>query len=407
MSLNRRRLILLFVFSFGLLALSTAGLTHVSLFGLAVATAPDTTAGGASPAKGDTRMQLIQQYTQWIEEEQEWIAWTQLPQGPFPTGRRVVPYFANFATFGLLVDEGDGPAYGAAVRRHLEWYLAHLERPDYLGIRGTVYDYELSWDGVLRPTGDYDSSDSYGATFFSALRRYYEITGDREFVQKHRAELEEIAGAVLATQQRDGLTWAKPNYRVKYLMDNSEVYRGLADLAFLCREVLGDAALADRYQAKADQVRRGIERYLWKGDHYAMAIDDRGQAFPWDGKKWYPDATSQLFPIWLGVIDPQSDRARQVYQRFNQEQPGWVRLEKDDPFPWATMGYAAAVMGDYDRADQYVRAVRAHYVEAGRRSWPWHPSEASFYVLTLAELRQAVASGQWPGGGPSPAASRP
>ena len=34
-------------------------------------------------------------------------------------------------------------------------------------------------------------------------------------------------GAIEATQDADGLTWAKPGYPVKYLVDQSETYAGL------------------------------------------------------------------------------------------------------------------------------------------------------------------------------------
>ncbi|MBE3577237.1 MAG: hypothetical protein IMX00_06055 [Limnochordales bacterium] len=338
---------------------------------------------------------VIEEYSRWIAEEQEWIVSTQLAEGPFPTGKRVVPYFANFATYGLLLSPTDGEKYGPAVRRHLEWYLSKLERPDRFGVRGTVYDYELSWTGKLESKEDYDSSDSYGATFFSALYRYYKATGDRAFVVSHRAELEEIAGAVLATQEPDGLTWAKVNYKMKYLMDNAEVYRGLLDLAALYREAIGDIERAVHYENEAARIRDAIEKKMWKGDHYTLALDAAGRALPFNGKKWYPDATSQLFPIWLGVIDPSGEKASRIYQRFCADQPGWVELEKDDPFPWAQVGYTAALVGDYQRADAYVRAVRRRYVEAGWRAWPWHPAEASFYVLTLDLLRQAVEKGAW------------
>jgi hypothetical protein len=352
-------------------------------------------ATAAEAGLSEEAKRVAEEYSQWISEEQEWIVGTQLAEGPFPTANRVVPYFANFATYALLLSPEDGAKYGQAVRKHLEWYLSKLERPDRFGVRGTVYDYELSWTGKLESKEDYDSSDSYGATFFSALLRYYKATGDRGFVVNHRAELEEIAGAVLATQTSDGLTWAKVNYRMKYLMDNAEVYRGLLDLAELYREAVSDEERAVHYEAEAARVRDAIEKKMWQSDHYTLALDAAGRALPFNGKNWYPDATSQLFPIWLGVIDQRSEKAVQIYHLFNANQPGWVELEKEDPFPWAQVGYTAALVGDFERADAYVRAVRRRYIEAGWRNWPWHPAEASFYVLTLDLLRQAVEKGEW------------
>lgn len=344
----------------------------------------DGAAGSNDPADNVAGKALP--FDEWIADEQTWIASTVLPSGTFPTGGRIVPYFANFTTYALSLSA----EYAPLIKGHLQWYLTHLERPDRFGISGTVYDYEVFADGEERSKEDYDSSDSYGATFFSALRRYYDLTRDQAFVQQHRAELDLIAGAVLATEQADGLTWAKPTWKVKYLMDNAEVAQGLNDLAYLMEAALGDKAAAETYRKKAGSVLKGIDRVLWQGNRYAMGVDAAGRAFPFDWSKWYPDATSQLFPIWLGILNPRDSKAIGLYKQFNQAHPDWVKLAKDDPFPWAMVGYTAAVMGDVAQATEYITNVRRAYVELGERSWPWHPTEASFYVLTLDLLLQVT-----------------
>lgn len=345
-----------------------------------------------------TKEELLAQYYRWMREEQEWIVAQQLPEGPIPLDRNtVMPYFGNFATYGLMVNEESGHRYGENVRRHLQWYIDHINRPDRFGVYGTVYDYMVAWNGKLVSKENYDSSDSYAATFISALRRYAEATGDYHFVIRNRQHLQEIVGAIEATLMTDGLTWAKIDYPVRYLMDNSEVYAGWRDLAWLYRNVLGDEAKAAYYDGVAEKARSAMERRMWKGDRYSMAIDNRGveTEFSWD--KWLFDATAQMFAIWNGVVDPKSERARQLYAALNAHHPEWMYLGFDDVFAWAAIGYTAALVGDYDSADAYVRSVRAHYINSLRRAHPWHPSDASFYVLTLYELARAVEEGRWSG----------
>ena len=51
-----------------------------------------------------------------------------------------------------------------------------------------------------------------------------------------------------------------------------------------------------------------------------------------------------------------------AYASLNTYFPSWDTFQFNDPFPWAIVGYAAAVMGDADRANQYRQSVEAKYV---------------------------------------------
>src|SRR5438309_8811545 len=101
-----------------------------------------------------------------------------------------------------------------------------------MGLACTIYDFKVS-GSTETPTNDADSTDSYAATFLSLAWAYWK-TGDpnaRAYIQTLKYPLDCIGGVIVQTKQPNGLTWAKPDYQIQYLMDNCEVYRGLRDLA--------------------------------------------------------------------------------------------------------------------------------------------------------------------------------
>jgi len=83
-----------------------------------------------------------------------------------------------------------------------------------------------------------------------------------------------IGGVLIQTQQSDGLTWAKPNHQIKYLMDNCEGYRGLRDLASIFQNAIGDSEKAAYYNAAADML-RGIQS-MWMNGSWAVYKDGVG-----------------------------------------------------------------------------------------------------------------------------------
>lgn len=325
--------------------------------------------------------------------EESWIIQSQLPNGgittyPSPTAnynnkRRIVPYFANLAAVAEVEGAADNNGqYLPNVKKWMDWYFAHFNWPDQWGMYGTVYDYDVDINGVETSLNDYDSADSYAATFLTLARKYYDATGDATYINAHNYELRVIGDIIVLLQQSDGLTWAKPNYFVKYLMDNSEGYRGLMDLSYLAQVVLGDQQLSDWYRNKAQLMINGIETVLWSSANksYYIYKDYVGgkQAPNWS--TFYPDAVAQLFPIWNEVIAAGSTKAINIYTKFNSYQVGWPNLQKGDAFPWALVGYIARLMGDSNRQETFSSNARAKFIDQGR-PWPWYVGEAGFYIL--------------------------
>ncbi|WP_258359528.1 hypothetical protein [Moorella sulfitireducens (nom. illeg.)] len=316
-----------------------------------------------------------------ICQEAEWILSQQLASGAvvtaYPGQPKIVPYFAHLALYGLAAWGLNLPR----VRAYLDWYLAHLERPDRYGVTGTVYDYYLDEGGMEVPAYSYDSSDSYAATFLTLVRLYYEAGGDTAWVEAHWPELEVVAGAVLATLQRDNLTLARPDWPVKYLMDNCEVYRGLKDYARLLAEVKG-AGEAGRYEALADKVKRALETKMRLNGGYCPAVYRAGLRRRPNWRRWYPDALAQLFPIITGVLTPQGEAARRLYANFLRNYPHWYRQTQPENFITTLVVYTAALMEDRWRVRQYVAGLEENIIARGH-PWPYHAAEAGILLLAI------------------------
>ncbi|WP_338818014.1 hypothetical protein MTCOM_19060 [Moorella thermoacetica] len=316
-----------------------------------------------------------------VRQESGWILSQQLASGAvitaYPGQPKIVPYFGHLALYGLA-------AWGfslSRVRAYLDWYLAHLERPDRYGVTGTVYDYYLDERGAEVPAYTYDSSDSYAATFLILVRLYYGISGDRAWLEDHWPELDLVAGAMLATLQKDNLTLARSDWRVKYLMDNCEVYRGLKDYAWLLAKA-GNTGEAERYEALAGKVKEAMEAKMRVNGGYCPAIYRAGLRRRPNWKKWYPDALAQLFPIITGVLTPREEAARRLYANFLRNYPHWYRQTQQENFITTLVAYAATLMEDRWRVRQYVEGLEENIIARGH-PWPYHAAEAGILLLAL------------------------
>jgi len=316
-----------------------------------------------------------------------------------PGSSRIVPYFANIAAIALVEEHPED------VKRCLEWYLGHLNRPDRWGLMGTVYDYRVTWEGRERPTLTYDSADSYAATFLTLLRAYVEETGDTGFVLDNLGDVKLIGSVIPALQDSDGLVWTTAARREKYLMDNCENYRGMMDYAAVL-DVVGHRTEAAEVAAAAESIRAGIEDRLWNEERgsydwaiYALRVGSltlTELSRPSDWGRWYPDTTAQIFPVLSGLIDPGSARAVALYEKLNEKHPGWVTQAKTDPHPWSVLGYTAALMGDEIRAEEFTRATAAAYMaeEGPFSGLSW---ELGYHLRTLELLGLGPAGDEAPG----------
>jgi len=186
---------------------------------------------------------------------------------------RGVPYFANIAAVALLAPRHRQPESSdvGRVRRWLAWYAAH-QKPD-----GTVHKYSGTV-GCYARTEKLDTTDTSASLYLLALNRYRKASRDRHLRARFGVSAIRAIEAVRSlVDPTDGLTWARPGNRNKYLMDNVLVSLCMADAAELLE------AMGDRQRAtEARQIRRGISesvaRFLPPGaGHFAWAIGAGGR----------------------------------------------------------------------------------------------------------------------------------
>src|SRR5438876_10766826 len=114
-------------------------------------------------------------------------------------------------------------------------------------------------------------------TLLAAQRGFPRGAGGAPELPGFSAGIARALGAIEATQDTDGLTWEKPGYPVKYLMDQSETYAGLVAAGELGR-VLGSAGIVERAARDAARMRQGVDS-LWDpvAGSYVWAVHADGQ----------------------------------------------------------------------------------------------------------------------------------
>jgi hypothetical protein len=332
-----------------------------------LAGAPATGAHADEPARADA----------------DWILQAQLPDGAIATHvdhHGISPYLGNFAALGLAEASRvtHDPRYAAAAWRWLEWYQAHLDpsgfAPDFTIVGGQ----EIT-------THTMDSTDAYAGTFLLAVHAAWRATGDRARLAALKRGVAAAVGAIEATQDTDGLTWAKPSWHVKYLMDQSEAYAGLAAAARLAGPLRAPAL--GRAAADAGRLKAGVAR-LWDPTlgAYDWAVHGNGARKATDWRTLYPDALEQSWAVAFGLVPRK--RARELMLRFAAAQPNWDRPERTAHFEdgdrpvgyWAPVAWAFAQVGDGQRSAFAALHVRAAATRA-RRAWPFTPADAGQLVL--------------------------
>lgn len=73
---------------------------------------------------------------------------------------------------------------------------------------------------------------------------------------------------------------------------------------------------------------------------------------------YYPCATAQLFPILSGLIEPNTERAETLYNKFSDTYD-WEKFDYPDDFYWGANVYTAALMNDLDRVVTYMTEYKA------------------------------------------------
>ena len=283
------------------------------------------------------------------------------------------PYFSCSAALGLLAG-GDMEA----AERYIRWHFGHLEET------GIIYDYTVRVEeGAITEISSLgcDSTDSYAALFLVLLDEYAKAGGVNALLTEHRDAIARVVGAMDATFHF-GLTYAKPGYRIYFLMDNCEAAAGYRAAASLWKQ-LGSPWQALRCVLRALCIRLAVNLRLWnfRRGSYDYALDT-----PSDPAIFYPDAAAQLFPLAFGLLRPSSGRAGRLYRDFLANQPQWLEGHNGGDYPWVILLRAALAMGDTDTVAQYLRAVKELCMD-GAASGRWYCQESGLAVWAAVRLK--------------------
>jgi hypothetical protein len=332
-------------------------------------------------------------------DDADWVLTAQRADGAIATSTDravVVPYQANLAVIGLAdaARATGNSTYSDAAWRALDWYVAH-EDPN-----GFVTDYRVV-DGELVSTGTMDSTDAYAGTFLVALREVWRAAPDNRHLRDLAPGIRSALDAIEATMDVDGLTWAKPSWHVKYLMDQAEVYAGLVAASQLARE-LNDTVQLTRATALALRVKAGVDA-LWNPltESYDWAVHENGVRVPTNWATLYPDSMEQAWAVAFGVVD--GSRAAALLQKFAAQHPEWstptapttIDGHADVVGYWPAIAWAFRRIGLGPYADDAVVTIRAAALGAAR-AWPFSTAHAGALIVAETGSDLAVVAGVSP-----------
>lgn len=310
----------------------------------------------------------------------------------------VAAYEGNLGLIGALrVD----PTLRAEAADWLRWQAAHLPLggPD----KGQLFDHWVLANGAQESVcpvdlpaakcRQIDAVDSTLASFFLMAQAYLRHGGDAALLREPglRRAFEVAAQSLAALQRNEGLSWAKPDHAVAYLMDAVEVAAGWRALAELQERVWADGAAAAVSRHLAQRTQDAVERSLW--DDPAGLWRVSLQAPPTRLPRWYPDTMAQAWPLlWSppGRSALAGERARAAWQRaaaaWRSPERDWTARNVDPAgFWWPAAAVAAHCVGDQAAASDWLaRARRAWMAAPPPFPWPFQVSDL-LWLLWLAE----------------------
>jgi hypothetical protein len=282
----------------------------------------------------------------------------QIPTGPYAGAYEIAPnglmswYFANLGLIAI-VQYLDAPGLDKYIRAYLDLYISKLE-PN-VSIRDVQFPFgranTSSFTLVLA-----DSDDSYAATLLTLAVRYLRASQNWGWWDQNKGRLKDMAYRNIALSVKpNGLTsvFQAPRNQTNnagYLMDNSEVYRGLSDFSAMLRE-RGDVADATYYEQFAKNIATTMAG-LFNASTSAFRMADLSTQTE---TSFYPGTTCQVFPQAFGVTELAAyyDRA---WTFLNTNSPGWEKGTLD-PYPWAVLGLAAAKRGQTTLANAQLASM--------------------------------------------------
>ena len=286
-----------------------------------------------------------------------------IPTGPYAGAYEIAPnglmnwYFSNLGLIAI-VQYLDGPGLDKYVRTYLDLYISKLESD--VTIRDAQFPFGRANTSAFTLVLA-DSDDSYAATLFTLAVRYLRASQNWAWWDQNKGRLKDMAYRNIAVSIKpNGLTSVfqaprNQSNNAGYLMDNTEVYRGLRDFSTLLRE-RGDVADANYYDSFAKNIATGMAALFSTAANAFRMADLSTQT----DTSFYPGTSCQIFPQAFGVPELAGyyDRA---WNFFNNNTAGW-ETGKLDPYPWAVLGLAAAKRGQTALAKAQLASMEKTFV---------------------------------------------
>lgn len=283
------------------------------------------------------------------------------------------------------------PEYAQGSKRFIEFWMDHQNARDRWGVVGSMYDLDYTRDGTLQPHvygndsssnaggPGYDAADADPPMIAAAADAYVQATGDVDLLKRYAEGFDRIGQCVAAMLQSDGLTFAHPNYKMKYLMDAAEAHAGFVALHHIF-QACGDATKAAHYAELAARMEKGIGS-LWseKNGCYDWVRDEAGGQQHCDWRIVYPDTTEQLWPALWGIDAGDSPRTRQVWKGFVAHWPHWAQA--DDFLTWPAAGLVALRAGDVADGQTQTRRI----LEKEWNNDAWEVNQMYFTMLNCCD----------------------
>lgn len=293
------------------------------------------------------------------------------------------PYFGNYAALGLFEAyrvTRDRKYLDAAIR-WTDWYLDHM------GPTGVPSDYEGTRE-EYRPAQECTGVDSCAATFLMCADARRSLADEWRFVAREHGRLWRTYHAMMATADVDGLTYAAPACSGKLMMDNAEVYKGLAHGRLLARALRDYSWNQTAYYARRN-MREGFRELRDENGFYPWAKAGAGDLrVVSETSEFYPAGLAQLFAIAIGPTTRRE--AKEVYRKTLERFPDIESCAADHLYWWVAAGHR---VNDRSTAHRALAAMRGKVAARGLAVDHGHYIRALSLLKTGGPHRRGVPMG--------------
>ena len=311
---------------------------------------------------------------------------------------QVSAYQVNLGLIGAL---HVSPRALPLVAGWLQWQMRHIAPIG--AVRGVVLDHWVREGDLEESTcppgmakklcGHVDAYDSTAASTLLMADAYLRHGGDVMLLRQPamRQALEAAATALRELAVDEGLTLAKPDYRIVYTMDVVEVAASWRAWARVQRNAYAEPQSAMNSQATAELAEARLRTRLWNAKVGAWRVGLDASAL--QPERWYPDTVAQAWPLLWGTERAGAAAARATWSRavapWQIAKRHWADTTVDpDGFMWPAAAVAAACTGDVASARRWVARARQRWLQPGQVfAWPFQVGDL-LWLMWLAEPLQ-------------------